>query len=154
MKQRNFKDKSNINNVKSDVRLNGNIYLGEYEERRIQALLDENSISIIGRGAFRDVVAREIVLNKGIKLIEPNAFLNSDIETLVVLGAETKIERLAFRNCNIKNLVLSTETLRRISKVMDDEDFLKFIGLIGEKTKVIKYERYLGAKEILEEKDN
>lgn len=148
MKQRNFKNTSNLYNVKSDVRLNGNIYLGEYEERRIQALLDENNISIIGRGAFRDVSAHEIVLNKGIKLIEPNAFLNSDIETLVVLGAETKIERLAFRNCNIKNLVLSTEMLKRICKVMDDADFLKFIGLIGGITRVIKYERYLEAKEI------
>lgn len=148
MKQRNFKNTSNLYNVKSDVRLNGNIYLGEYEERRIQALLNENNISIIGRGAFRDVSAHEIVLNKGIKLIEPNAFLNSDIETLVVLGAETKIERLAFRNCNIKNLVLSTEMLKRICKVMDDADFLKFIGLIGGITRVIKYERYLEAKEI------
>lgn len=154
MKQRNFKDKSNLNNVKSDVRLNGNIYLGEYEERRIQALLDGNNISIIGRGAFRDVFAHEIVLNKGIKLIEPNAFLNCDIETLVVLGAEIKIERLAFRNCNIKNLVLNTEMLKRICKVMDDADFLRYIGLIGGKTKVIKYERYLEAKEMPEEKDN
>lgn len=154
MKQRNFKNTSNLYNVKSDVRLNGNIYLGEYEERRIQALLDENNISIIGRGAFRDVSAHEIVLNKGIKLIEPNAFLNSDIETLVVLGAGTKIERLAFRNCNIKNLVLSTEMLKRICKVMDDADFLNFIGLIGGITKVIKYERYLEAKETPEEKDN
>lgn len=154
MKQRNFKEKSNLNNVKSDVRLNGNIYLGEYEERRIQALLNENNISIIGRGAFRDVIAREIVINKGVKLIEPNAFLNSDIETLMVLGAGTKIERLAFRNCNIKNLVLSTEMLKRICKVMDDADFLKFIGLIGGKTKVIKYERYLEVKETPEEKDN
>lgn len=154
MKQRNFKNTSNLYNVKSDVRLNGNIYLGEYEERRIQALLNENNISIIGRGAFRDVSAHEIVLNKGIKLIEPNAFLNSDIETLVVLGAETKIERLAFRNCNIKNLVLSTEMLKRICKVMDDADFLKFIGLIGGITRVIKYERYLEVKETPEEKDN
>lgn len=151
MKQRNFKNISNLNNVKRDVRLNGNIYLGEYEERRIQALLDENNISIIGRGAFRDVVTHEITLNQGIKLIEPNAFLNSDIETLVVLGAETRIEHLAFRNCNIKNLVLSTEMLKRICKVMDDADFLKFIGLIGDKTRVIKYERYLEAKEMLGE---
>lgn len=131
MRQKNYKNHSNISNVKKDVILNGQIYLGEYEERRIQSLLDENGVTVIGRGAFRDVVASVIKLPRTVKRVATNAFLNCQIESLVVEGSETVIERNAFLNCKTANIFFDDGVIKKINQIDEEKNYLRYIGFIN-----------------------
>lgn len=65
-----------------------------------------NKIKTIEYYAFGDTSGYETIDLRGIETIEENAFLNSLCSNIIINGSFKYVDKLAFKNCTIKNIYI------------------------------------------------
>ena len=136
MKQKNYRNNSNIEYTKSGCKLNGNIDLSVFEESRIQDFLDNNNITTIGKWAFKGVVADKLIIPESVKEIDGYSFIGCKINKIVLTSDDVFVDRNAFKDSIIQELVLSRKRINTIDSFISIEDYPKYLGISNHSTKI------------------